>query len=74
MTNKLKVGVIGLGSMGSTHLDIYSKINDVESLLLLIQSRVDSTAQVKLRVILVARLKVEWLVFVLRSILMVWTL
>ena len=26
MTNKLKVGVIGLGSMGSTHLDIYSTV------------------------------------------------
>ena len=30
MAKKLKVGVIGLGSMGSTHLDIYSKINEVE--------------------------------------------
>ena len=30
MTKKLKVGVIGLGSMGSTHLDIYSQISEVE--------------------------------------------
>ena len=30
MANKLKVGVIGLGSMGSTHLDIYSQISEVE--------------------------------------------
>ena len=30
MAKKLKVGVIGLGSMGSTHLDIYSKISEVE--------------------------------------------
>ena len=28
MSKKLKVGIIGLGSMGSTHLDIYSKIKD----------------------------------------------
>ena len=25
MANTLKVGIVGLGSMGSTHLDIYSK-------------------------------------------------
>ena len=30
MAKKLKVGVIGLGSMGSTHLDIYSQIIEVE--------------------------------------------
>jgi len=30
MAKKLKVGVIGLGSMGSTHLDIYSLIDEVE--------------------------------------------
>jgi len=30
MDKKLKVGVIGLGSMGSTHLDIYSLIDEVE--------------------------------------------
>jgi predicted dehydrogenase len=30
MAKKLKVGVIGLGSMGSTHLDIYSQISEVE--------------------------------------------
>jgi len=30
MSKKLKVGIIGLGSMGSTHLDIYSKVKDVE--------------------------------------------
>ncbi len=30
MAKKLKVGVIGLGSMGSTHLDIYSQISGVE--------------------------------------------
>jgi len=30
MAKKLKVGVIGLGSMGSTHLDIYSLISEVE--------------------------------------------
>jgi len=30
MDKKLKVGVIGLGSMGSTHLDIYSLISEVE--------------------------------------------
>jgi len=30
MAKKLKVGVIGLGNMGSTHLDIYSQISEVE--------------------------------------------
>ena len=30
MAKKLKVGVIGLGSMGSTHLDIYSQISEIE--------------------------------------------
>ena len=47
MTNKLKVGVIGLGSMGSTHLDIYSKINDVEVIAIAdsIQSRLDGSSK-----------------------------
>ena len=47
MTNKLKVGVIGLGSMGSTHLDIYSKINDIEVIAIAdsIQSRLDGSSK-----------------------------
>jgi len=47
MTNKLKVGLIGLGSMGSTHLDIYSKINDVEVIAIAdsIQSRLDGSSK-----------------------------
>jgi predicted dehydrogenase len=47
MTNKLKVGVIGLGSMGSTHLDIYSKIDDVEVIAIAdsIQSRLDGSTK-----------------------------
>ena len=47
MTKKLKVGVIGLGSMGSTHLDIYSKINDVEVIAIAdsIQSRLDGSSK-----------------------------
>ena len=47
MTNKLKVGVIGLGSMGSTHLDIDSKINDVEVIAIAdsIQDRLDGSSK-----------------------------
>ena len=45
MTNKLKVGIIGLGSMGTTHLDIYSKIKEVEITAIAdsIQNRLDAT-------------------------------
>ena len=47
MTKKLKVGVIGLGSMGSTHLDIYSQISDVEVIAVAdsIQSRLDGSSK-----------------------------
>ena len=47
MTNKLKVGIIGLGSMGTTHLDIYSKIKEVEITAIAdsIQSRLDGTSK-----------------------------
>jgi predicted dehydrogenase len=47
MLNKLKVGIIGLGSMGSTHLDIYSTINDVEVIAVadLNQSRLDGSSK-----------------------------
>jgi len=47
MTAKLKVGIIGLGSMGSTHLDIYSKISDVEVIAIAdsIQSRLDGSSK-----------------------------
>ena len=47
MTKRLKVGIIGLGSMGSTHLDIYSKINDVEVVAVAdsIQSRLDGSSK-----------------------------
>jgi predicted dehydrogenase len=30
MARKLKVGVIGLGMMGTTHLDIYAQMSEVE--------------------------------------------
>jgi len=47
MSKKLKVGIIGLGSMGSTHLDIYSKIKDVEVVAVAdsIQSRLDGSSK-----------------------------
>ncbi len=47
MTKKLKVGVIGLGSMGSTHLGIYSQISDVEVVAIAdsIQSRLDGSSK-----------------------------
>ena len=47
MANKLKVGIIGLGSMGSTHLDIYSKIKEVEVIAIAdsIQSRLDGASK-----------------------------
>ena len=47
MDNKLKVGIIGLGSMGSTHLDIYSKIKEVEVTAIAdsIQSRLDGSSK-----------------------------
>jgi len=47
MSRKLKVGIIGLGSMGSTHLDIYSKINEVEVTAIAdsIQSRLDGSSK-----------------------------
>ena len=47
MTNKLKVGIVGFGSMGSTHLDIYSKINEVEVIAIAdkIQSRLDGSSK-----------------------------
>ena len=47
MANTLKVGIIGLGSMGSTHLDIYSKIKEVEVAAIAdsIQSRLDGSSQ-----------------------------
>ena len=47
MANKLKVGIIGLGSMGSTHLDIYSKIKEVEVIAIAdsIQSRLDGSSK-----------------------------
>tara|TARA_B110000438_G_scaffold228581_1_gene223183 strand:- start:160 stop:495 length:336 start_codon:yes stop_codon:yes gene_type:complete len=47
MSKKLKVGIIGLGSMGSTHLDIYSKIKDVEVIAIAdsIQSRLDGSSK-----------------------------
>ena len=47
MSKKLKVGIIGLGSMGSTHLDIYSKIDGVEVIAIAdsIQSRLDGSSK-----------------------------
>ena len=47
MTKKVKIGLIGLGSMGSTHLDIYSKLNDVEVIAIAdsIQSRLDGSSK-----------------------------
>ena len=47
MANKLKVGIIGLGSMGSTHLDIYSKIKEVEVIAIAdsIQSSLDGSSK-----------------------------
>ncbi|WP_435189153.1 Gfo/Idh/MocA family protein [Pseudothioglobus sp. nBUS_23] len=47
MANKLKVGIIGLGSMGSTHLDIYLKIKEVEVIAIAdsIQSRLDGSSK-----------------------------
>ena len=47
MAKKLKVGVIGLGSMGSTHLDIYSQISEVEVVAVAdsIQSRLDGSSR-----------------------------
>ena len=47
MANKLKIGIIGLGSMGSTHLDIYSKIKEVEVIAIAdsIQSRLDGSSK-----------------------------
>jgi len=47
MANKLNVGIIGLGSMGSTHLDIYSKIKEVEVIAIAdsIQSRLDGSSK-----------------------------
>ena len=47
MTKKLKVGVIGLGSMGSTHLDIYSQISEVEVVAVAdsIKSRLDGSSR-----------------------------
>ncbi len=47
MSNKLKVGIIGLGSMGSTHLDIYSTMNDVEVIAVADsnQSRLDGSSK-----------------------------
>ena len=47
MASKLKVGIIGLGSMGSTHLDIYSKIKEVEVIAIAdsIQSRLDGSSK-----------------------------
>ena len=47
MANKLKIGIIGLGSMGSTHLDIYSKIKEVDVIAIAdsIQSRLDGSSK-----------------------------
>ena len=47
MSKKLKVGVIGLGSMGSTHLDIYSQISEVEVVAVadIIKSRLDGSSR-----------------------------
>ena len=47
MAKKLKVGVIGLGSMGSTHLDIYSQISEVEVVAVadLKKSRLDGSSK-----------------------------
>ena len=47
MAKKLKVGVIGLGSMGSTHLDIYSQISEVEVVAVadLKKSRLDGSSR-----------------------------
>ena len=47
MANKLKIGIIGLGSMGSTHLDIYSKIKEVEVIAIAdsIQSRLNGSSK-----------------------------
>jgi predicted dehydrogenase len=47
MTKKLKVGVIGLGSMGSTHLDIYAQLSNVEVIAIAdsIQSRLDGSSK-----------------------------
>jgi len=47
MAKKLKVGVIGLGSMGSTHLDIYSQISEVEVVALAdpIKNRLDGSSR-----------------------------
>jgi predicted dehydrogenase len=47
MAKKLKVGIIGLGSMGSTHLDIYSQISEVEVVAVSdsIKSRLDGSSR-----------------------------
>ena len=47
MAKKLKVGVIGIGSMGSTHLDIYSQISEVEVVAVadLKKSRLDGSSK-----------------------------
>ena len=74
MSKKLKVGIIGLGSMGSTHLDIYSKIKDVEVVAVAdsIQSRLDGSSKAEGNIS--GQAKVESLALVLKNILMEWIL
>jgi len=47
MAKKLKVGVIGLGSMGSTHLDIYAQMDSVKVVAIsdAIQTRLDGSSR-----------------------------
>ncbi len=47
MKKKLRVGVIGLGMMGMTHLDIYAQMDEVEVVAIsdAIQARLDGSSQ-----------------------------
>jgi predicted dehydrogenase len=47
MKKKLRVGVIGLGMMGMTHLDIYARMDGVEVVAIsdAIQARLDGSSQ-----------------------------
>ena len=47
MKKKLRVGVIGLGMMGITHLDIYARMDKVEVVAIsdAIKSRLDGSSQ-----------------------------
>ena len=74
MSKKLKVGIIGLGSMGSTHLDIYSKIKDVEVVAVAdsIQSRLDGSSKAEGNTS--GQAEAVSLALVLKNILMEWIL